>query len=299
MSQSEDRTITIRTPELMINRTFHTVCLAHRLLHQCRKYHLFIIRILDLSTYVPFRYRPLPRLRPSRTCLLSHCLFSRALSGSTHCGRPVHPCRLVHLLLFLRHLFCLLLLLLHRQALPRLSPCPSRSETVKEAHVLEQVRIDPNPRLRPQRYCQQKYGEPHDRQSEERSHEPQTPHGQIPYPDARPVWPEREQHDRHDAEQGADGVELRAPLAALVEPDVVQLVRGVLLGLDLDVPDRRALHALRPGRFLLWLVGVDARHADGEHGQREELEGVLGGRAVGDGGEKRVFRARRGVRGGL
>lgn len=178
-----------------------------------------------------------------------------------------------------------------------LLPSPHGAERVEEAHVLEEIRVQPQPGGRGEnRHDEEDQAD--DGHGEEQANETQHAHAEVP--DALPEHegPQREQDNGDDEHEGAGGVELLLPLRALVQPDVVVVVVGFLVLFDLDGP--QALDALGLGVVVaLVRVFVDLVDAEGKQGQREEFEGVLGGCAVRDFGEEGVLGACFLVGGGL
>lgn len=182
-----------------------------------------------------------------------------------------------------------------------LLPAPHGPETVEEAYVLEEVRIQPQARRHGEhRHAEQ--DQAHDGHGEEQADQAQHAHAQVPHPDAQLHRPQREHDHRHDQRQRTARVQFRAPLRALPQPDVVQVRRDVLLLLDAHGPEAfdAVLGLFGRGKrgVVVAVVGVAFGDAEGEEGEGEEFEDFGGGHGGGEGGEEGVFRGGGGGVGG-
>lgn len=179
-----------------------------------------------------------------------------------------------------------------------LLPAPDGPETVKESHVLEQIRIEPQPR-RDGEDGDAEQDQSEDGHGEEETDQTEHAHAQVPHADPQLDGPEREQHHGHDERQRPGRVQLRLPLRAVLQPDEVQLVADLLLLLDLDRPETLGALLGLPA-VVVPLVRVDLGDAQGEQRERQELEDLLGRGAVGDGWKESGVLGRGGrVGGGL
>lgn len=167
-------------------------------------------------------------------------------------------------------------------------PCPDGLEAVEEGNVLPQVGEQP------QTGCVGEVGDAEENDTEDGHEEEETQQaeetpGEVVDALAQLEGPERVADDEEDDEQGDGGVNLAHHLAALVQPDVVHILLGLLLGLDLDSPQ-----ALDPLGLLVVVagVGVDLGDAQGEHRHGQKLEGVLEGCKVEDLGQDGVLLSR-------
>lgn len=148
-----------------------------------------------------------------------------------------------------------------------LLPCPDRSEGVKEAHVLEQVRIQPQTG-RVREHSNDEQDQPHDCHGEEETNKTQHAHAQVPHAEPELHRPQREQHHREDTHKRTDSVQLLLPLRAFVQPDVVAVVVGLLVLLDADGPQTLDALGLRVVVAFMSVFGVDFGDAE-----REERQG--------------------------
>ena len=169
-------------------------------------------------------------------------------------------------------------------------PSPHRPEAVKESNILEEVRVEPESR-RHRKVCDSEENETKNAHGEEETNQTQHTHAEVPHTETQLHRPEREHDDSEDDGERTRSIQLRHDLRALVQPDEVQLIAALLLLLDLDRPQPLDALALGGGRVVVALVRVNLGDAQGEEGEREELEDVFKGGAVGDRGEEGVLRA--------
>lgn len=167
-------------------------------------------------------------------------------------------------------------------------PGPHWFETVKEAHILEEIREKPETR-RMREHGDAEEDEPEDAHDEEEADDAEHAHAEVPHALAHHNGPQRKQYDGENQDEGADGICRVLPLRALVEPHVVHLVVGLLLLLDLDSP--QALYSLLLLVVVALVAGifVDLGHAESKEGEREELECVFGCHAVVDFWEESIL----------
>ncbi len=172
-------------------------------------------------------------------------------------------------------------------------PRPDRLEALDDRDVLPQVREQPEAR-RQDKVGGAEEDDAEDGHGEEQAHEAQEAPAEVVASLAQLDGPERVADEGKDDGEGEGGVDLAHDLAALPQPDVVHVVAGLLLRLDAHGPEALgALAAFLGGRpVVVALVRVRLDYAQGEHGQREQLEGVLERGAVRDLGQGGVLLAR-------
>lgn len=167
-------------------------------------------------------------------------------------------------------------------------PGPDGFEAVHKRDVLPKIREQPQSR-RCDEVGDAKEDDAEDGHEEEEAEKTQETPREIVDPLAQLEGPQRVADDEEDEQHGDGGVNLAHELAALVEPGVIHLLLGLLLGFDLDGP--LALDALG---FLMTVAGVriDLGDAQGEHRHGKQLEGVFEGGAVGDFGQQGILLTR-------
>jgi len=137
-------------------------------------------------------------------------------------------------------------------------PCPHRTEGIKEADILKQVRIQPETG-RSNDHGDDEQDEPEDAHDEEQSDETEHPHTEVPHTEPEHRRPKRKQYHTEEPHHQSGSGERHGPCSRLVKERVVEVIADILLLLDLDVP--LALDALGVlGAFLL----------DFGHAQRKE-----------------------------
>lgn len=178
-------------------------------------------------------------------------------------------------------------------------PRPQGTERIEEAHVLEQIRVEPEARRDSEHGDDEEY-ESHNSHSEEQSDQPQHAHTQVPDSLPQHKRPQWEEHNSNDNDQRTHSIQLLLPLRALVQPDIVVVVISFLVLLNLDVPE--ALDVLLLAVVVALVsrrVALDLGDAERKERERKELECVLGRGAVGDFREEGVLGASFLVGGGL
>jgi len=131
-------------------------------------------------------------------------------------------------------------------------PGPDGTERVEEADVFEEVGVEPEARG-----CGED-GDDEDDQAdnghgEEESDEAEHGHAEVPHALPQHEGPEGEEDNGNDQDEGTGGVQLLLHLQAFVQPNVVVVVVGLLVLLNLDGP--QALDALGFG-VVVAVVGV-------------------------------------------
>lgn len=178
-----------------------------------------------------------------------------------------------------------------------LLPTPHRLETVKEPDILEQVGEQPKTRW----HCKDSDAEENqaeNRHGKEKTQQAHHAHTQVPDTLAHHGRPQREEHDGKNTSHDSGSHRLLLPLGTFVQPDIVHHGVNLLMLLDLHGP--LALDTVLGLGVVVSLVRVDLADTEGEQGEREQLEDVLGGGAVGHGWEDGVlFSSGFGVGGGL
>lgn len=116
-----------------------------------------------------------------------------------------------------------------------LLPTPNRPETIKEAHIFKQVRIQPDTR-RNDKHRHAEQDESEDGHGEEQPDKAQHSHTQVPHTDPEFDRPQGKQDDGEQNHQGTEGVQFLFPLRSLVQPDEVQAIFDFLLLLNLHRP---------------------------------------------------------------
>lgn len=174
-------------------------------------------------------------------------------------------------------------------------PGPDGSETVHERNILPEVGVQPQTG-RDGKVCDAKQNNTENGHGEEETEETEHAPTEVVDTLAELERPERVQDNGEDGDEGEGGVQLALDLAALPEPDVVHLLLGLLLLLDAHIP--LALDAL--GLLAIGAEGgLDLGDAQGEHAERQQLEGVFERCAVVDLGEEGVLLAGLFIGGGL
>lgn len=167
-----------------------------------------------------------------------------------------------------------------------LLPSPQRLETIKEAHILKQVREQPQAR-RHSKDGNTEQNQAENRHRKEQSKQTHHAHTQIPHSLAQHYRPQGEEHHGENTGHDGCGHGLLLPLRTLPQPHVVHHWVCLLVLLDFDGP--LALDAVLGLRVVVAFMGVDFAYAQGEKREWEELEDVLGGGAVCDGWEEGVL----------
>ncbi len=168
-----------------------------------------------------------------------------------------------------------------------LMPGPHGSETVQEGDILPQVREQPETG-RGDKIGDAEEDHAEDGHGEEETQQAEEAPAQIVDALSHEQGPQRIEDQDEDGDEGQTGVDLAHDLAALVEPDVVHLLLGLLLGLDPDVPLPLDTFRLLGG-VIVARVGIVLDDTERQHGHGQELEGVLQRGAVGDFGQGRIL----------
>lgn len=114
-------------------------------------------------------------------------------------------------------------------------PSPNGSKTIKEAHILEEIGVEPQSR-RNGEHCDCKQNKPENRHHEEQSDQAKHAHTQIPDPESHLHRPKREHDDCKNDSKEPSCIEFCLDLRAFIEPDEVEIFTTLLLLLDLDCP---------------------------------------------------------------
>lgn len=167
-------------------------------------------------------------------------------------------------------------------------PGPDGSETVHEGDVLPEVGVEPESR-RHNKVRDAEENNTEDGHGKEETEKAQHAPAQVVNSLAELQWPQRVQDHSKDDDKGKSSIQLALDLAALPEPYVVHVLFGFLLLLYPDIPlPLDALRLLAVGAGLRLDLGDSER----KHAERQQLEGVLQGRSIGDLWQQRVLLSR-------
>jgi hypothetical protein len=163
-----------------------------------------------------------------------------------------------------------------------LVPCPYRPEGVEEAHILEQIRVQPETGCCGE-HCDDEQNQSYNGHGEKQSYQSKHTHADVPDTLSQYEGPQRKQNNGNHQQQCSTCIQLLLPLRPFVQPNVVVVIIRFLVLLDLNVPlplDVLLLSMIMA--FVSRCIAVDLGYTKREQREREQLESVLGGGAVVD-----------------